>query len=76
MFVVIHGNPADGFGYIGPFPDGEAANDYADTALRGEDWWVVALQSPAQEDASDIEAARRAQDAGEYVSLDEALGDA
>ena len=49
---------------------------YAERALRGESWWVVPLESPADEDAADLAAARAAQDAGEYVSLDEALGDA
>jgi hypothetical protein len=47
-YIIIFGNPADGFEHIGPFDDGEAANEYADRHLRGRnDWWVVLLQEPS-----------------------------
>ena len=77
MFVVIHGNPADGFAYVGPFADADAATHYADAEVTHDNWWVVQLEAPthAEEDAADLAAARRAQTAGEYVTLEEAFGD-
>lgn len=43
--VIIHGNPVDGIALIGPFPDGEAAVEYAERELDG-DWWVADLTDP------------------------------
>lgn len=45
--VIVCGNPCDGFEFIGTFPTGEEANDYADQWLSNRDWWVTLLQAPA-----------------------------
>jgi hypothetical protein len=45
MLLVIIGNPADGFEYIGPFTDHETASEYADSR-DDSDWWVVPLKLP------------------------------
>ncbi len=46
--IIIFGNPVDGFEYVGPFDDAEAANEYAERYLSGgNDWWVVLLQEPS-----------------------------
>lgn len=46
QFIVVLGNPLDGFGFIGPFPSRQSAetwmemhdNDYPDA-----EWWVAPL---------------------------------
>jgi hypothetical protein len=49
QWIIVRGNPADGFEYVGPFQSGEAANAYQDADHdRGMDWWVVLLQAPAR----------------------------
>ncbi len=45
LYVVTIGNPFDGMRLVGPFDDGEAANEYADN--HQDDWWVVKLDAPA-----------------------------
>jgi hypothetical protein len=49
QFVVIYGNPADGFNYVGPFESRDDAALYAaeDTPA---DWWIVMLDAPAAPD--------------------------
>lgn len=42
--VIIQGNPADGFGCVGPFATREDAIAYGDTV--DSDWWVLDLASP------------------------------
>jgi hypothetical protein len=42
-FIVITGNPVDGFTYHGPFVSAEDANAYAEDLPT--DWWVAPLQS-------------------------------
>jgi hypothetical protein len=46
QFVIIYGNPADGFSFVGPFNSRDDAAQYAadDTPA---DWWVVMLDAPA-----------------------------
>lgn len=44
--VVMYGNPGDGFGVIGHFDDGSEAVEWAETHLKGIEWWVMPLISP------------------------------
>ena len=44
MFVVISGNPFDGMTIHGPFDDGEAANDWADSNIKNDTWWVMEVE--------------------------------
>ena len=48
-YILISGNPVDGFEYIGPFDGPEAAHEYVenDRDMRDGDWWVHLLQEPA-----------------------------
>ena len=43
LCVVVTGNPADGFEYIGPFKQEHHAAEWADTWLATLDWWVIPL---------------------------------
>lgn len=45
-FIVITGNPVDGFQYYGRFSDEPTAIDWADENLSEEDWWVAELINP------------------------------
>lgn len=43
--VIITGNPVDGFSFIGPFPDEDAAREYGENLIP-DDWWVSELETP------------------------------
>ena len=47
-YVILTGNPADGFAVIGPFEDVDVASRYLDFDLHGEDAWVVLLNAPEE----------------------------
>ena len=50
MYVILMGNPADGFVVIGPFAEHEDAVEYIDSEpSRHENMWIVDLQQPAKE---------------------------
>jgi len=45
--VLIIGNPSDGFSYVGPFEDSEAAQQYVERwRIDSSDWWIAALTPP------------------------------
>jgi len=43
-FIIICGNPVDGFGYIGPFKSHGQCTSWAETNLRGTEWWASELE--------------------------------
>ena len=48
MYVILHGNPVDGLGLVGPFPSADEATEYADEYFNGAgEWWIVELEAPA-----------------------------
>ena len=50
MYVILVGNPRDGFRVIGPFKTGDDADEYIDTEPENVDWMtVVPLEVPAYE---------------------------
>lgn len=47
--LIISGNPADGFVFVGPFEDREEAIQWAEEARYAnahESWWVADLLEP------------------------------
>ena len=48
QFIVIYGNPAEGFTYVGPFASHDDAVDYAQVDNAPSDWWIILLQQPAE----------------------------
>jgi len=44
--IVILGNPVDGFSFIGPFEDRDAAIEYAQVTLGSTDWTVTTISAP------------------------------
>lgn len=48
MFIVIDGNPVDGFNHTGPFVTADDAHFWADENLAGAEYWVVALDEPGE----------------------------
>ncbi len=42
MFIVIAGNPVDGFSFYGPYSTHDEACEWGERA-NGEEWWVAAL---------------------------------
>jgi len=45
MHVVLVGNPVDGLTIYGPFTTAEDANEWADSNINADDWWVAPLVS-------------------------------
>ncbi|AXQ69589.1 hypothetical protein HOU03_gp007 [Caulobacter phage CcrSC] len=46
MFILIVGNPSDGFTYYGPFDEHDDAVTYAEaTGTEGNPWWVAPLEA-------------------------------
>ncbi len=45
-FILIKGNPVDGFEFVGPFPSNEDAMEHGDSVKT--DWWVAELEEPAK----------------------------
>ncbi len=50
MYIIILGNIVDGLAHWGPFEDGEIAVEWAARELRGEDWRVVPLTRPGEDE--------------------------
>lgn len=45
MWIVIYGNPSNGFSYAGTFASPDDANAWADQHVATEyDWWIAQLQ--------------------------------
>ena len=44
--IIISGNIFDGMRVYGPFPNASFANEWADDALQGEEWWGKELEDP------------------------------
>ena len=46
MFVMVRGNPGDGFQIIGPFSDAEQAIAYMESETDGDPKWIMPLTKP------------------------------
>ena len=46
-YIVVSGNPVNGFSYFGPFIDAGAALAWAKDAIA-EAWWVTKLEGPVR----------------------------
>lgn len=49
-FIIVYGDPVDGFNFVGPFDDRDEAVRYAEFDV-GTDWWIAELDAPAEESA-------------------------
>lgn len=49
MFIMVYGNPIDGFCYVGPFGSHEDAKAYMESEDDRTDCWVADLFAPALE---------------------------
>ena len=47
-FIVITGNPVDGFCHHGPFDDMAHAVEWATDELSGLGWWTAPLAAPTE----------------------------
>lgn len=45
-FIIVHGSPADGFLFVGPFTYHGDAVKYASTELDDSAWWVAPIEQP------------------------------
>ena len=53
MYIMIYGNPIDGFCYVGPFANRDEALTYAEGERDPRDWWIVELDAPAGSESDD-----------------------
>ena len=51
QFILIEGNPVDGFTYTGPFVTPEAVSTEAERGSDDNDWWIGTLLTPADSGA-------------------------
>lgn len=47
QFIVIYGNPTDGFNHVGPFSCRDDAVNYAESEPYNGNWWITRLDAPA-----------------------------
>jgi hypothetical protein len=60
MFLIVNGDPLDGFSYWGPFETADAATAWANREIKPEllwsgsrsTWWVSELEEPNEFDGS------------------------
>jgi hypothetical protein len=45
-FIIVHGSPADGFLFVGPFTYHGDAEKYASTELDDCAWWIAPIEQP------------------------------
>lgn len=50
QYLIVTGNPVDGFFYYGPFADEDTTIEWANREQDGCDWWPTKLHAP--EDSS------------------------
>ena len=50
QYIVITGNPVDGFTYTGPFDTFDEAHCWATEFQTGDDWWIARLRPQSTED--------------------------
>ena len=48
QWILVCGNPIDGFQFVGPFSDSDSATEYAEKEGHGE-WWVCEMDAPSDE---------------------------
>lgn len=49
-FVMLIGNPGDGFVVVGPFDNHNEAFQYLEVERAKEDCWIVELHAPASDE--------------------------
>ena len=47
QFIVIYGNPIDGFAHVGPFNSRDEAVLYAESEPYNGNWFITMLDAPA-----------------------------
>jgi hypothetical protein len=52
-YIVVFGNPVDGFNFRGPFDDHDLASEYADASEPNEYWWIAELDPPYEPEISE-----------------------
>ena len=50
QYILIYGNPVDGFQVVGPFPTREAADEYRDTGPNPDRVTLTRLYAPVGAD--------------------------
>lgn len=49
-YIVVIGNPIDGFTHHGPFGDFEEASEFGDSNMISSEWWAVTLNPPTKDE--------------------------
>lgn len=45
-YMIVVGNPSEGFEYYGPFDSRTDAVEWASDDCEGADWWVIPIKHP------------------------------
>ena len=51
LYIIITGNPVQGFTYQGPFTGRDVASDYGEY-ITDTDWWLAELLEPMPKEAT------------------------
>lgn len=46
-YIIVYGDPCNGFSFVGPFTYHGDATRYAMT-LQGEAWWIAPIEQPEE----------------------------
>ncbi len=49
MYILITGNPVDGFHFVGPFLEINDANEHAEIFYKNNEWWIAHLKKPEED---------------------------
>jgi hypothetical protein len=44
QFIIVTGNPVDGFAFYGSFSDREQASEHASINLKDANWWIAPIE--------------------------------
>lgn len=47
-YIIVHGDPVNGFAFIGPFEYHGGATRYAEQELSNETWWIAHIEQPEE----------------------------
>lgn len=48
QYIIVYGDPANGFTYIGPFEYPGDATRYAEQEIHDEYWWIAPIEQPEE----------------------------
>ena len=48
-YIIVYGDPANGFSFIGPFEYHGDARRHAEQEIQGDYWWIAPIEQPVED---------------------------